>query len=110
MTQALSKSDLSPAQRRLVELMSDGGFCRIESLQVRRGEPFFEPAPRVIQTLKMGGQNNPREEASLPDFWLKQPVVDLFQTIQELGDGQILAIEVKHGLPFTVQIERATSS
>lgn len=109
MNRALSKSNLSPAQRRLVELLSDLGFGRIESLQVRRGEPLFEPAPRVLQTLKMGGQNGPREEASLPDFWLKQSVLDLFQAIEHLGDGEILAIEVKHGLPFTVQIERAAT-
>lgn len=56
--------------------------------------------------LKMGGQNGPRDEANLPDFWLKQPIVDLLQAIHEIGDGEILAIDVKHGLPFTVEIEQ----
>ena len=54
----------------------------------------------------MGGQNGPREEVGLPDFWLKQPLVDLLQTIREIGNGEILAIEVRYGLPVTVEVER----
>jgi hypothetical protein len=106
LSEAITKQSLSNRQRRLVELLQIINFGRIEALHLRGGEPVFEPAPRVVQTLKMGSQNGPREEESLQDFWLKQPVVDLLQAIRDLGDGQILAIEVKHGLPFTVQIER----
>ena len=106
MSQPITKSSLSDPQRRLVELLSNLNFGRIEALCVRRGAPIFEPAPRVIQTLKMGGQNGPHEEAGLPDFWLKQPIVDLLQTIHEIGDGEIREIVVKHGLPLTVEVER----
>jgi len=106
LNQPISKSSLSDPYCRLVELLQDLNFGKIEALRVVGGEPCFEPPPRVIQTLKMGGQNGPRDEAGLPDFWLRQPMVDLLQTIREIGDGEILAIDVKHGLPFTVEIER----
>jgi len=52
----------------------------------------------------MGSPKGPREEAALEDFWLKQPVVDLLQTIRELGDGEIASIAVMHGLPHVVEI------
>jgi len=106
----ISKSSLSHSERRLVELLQSINFGRIEGLRVRGGLPAFAPAPRVIQLLKMGGQNGPREESNLEDFWLKQPIVDLLQTIRDIGDGEVLAIEVRHGLPFTVEIERPSAS
>jgi hypothetical protein len=106
LSQPISKSSLSKPQQRLVELLQQINFGRVESLRLAGGEPSFDPAPRVVQTLKMGGQNGPRDEAGLPDFWLKQPLVDLLATIHEIHDGEILAIEVRNGLPFTVEVER----
>jgi hypothetical protein len=107
LNQPISKSSLSEPERRLVDLFQEINFGRLEALRIRAGVPLLQPAPRVIQTLKMGGQNGPREEAALPDFWLKQPLIDLIQTIRQIEDGEILSIEVKHGLPFVVEIERS---
>ncbi len=36
----------------------------------------------------------------------KQPLVDLLRTIREIGNGEILTIDVKHGLPFSAEVER----
>jgi hypothetical protein len=94
------------ANSRLVELLQEQPFCRIEHLQVRAGEPCFSPPPRVIQKLKMGADNGSRPETALPDFWLKKQVVELLETIAELGEGEIRSIEVQHGLPLIVEIER----
>jgi hypothetical protein len=110
LTPPISKSSLSRDEARLVELLQSINFGRIEALRVRGGSPVFAPGPRVVQTLKMGAQNGPREEVGLEDFWLKQPIIDLLQTVRDLRDGEILAIDVKHGLPFTVEIERSGSS
>ena len=73
---------------------------------MRGGEPMFKPAPRIIQKLKMGGENSPRPEAALGDFWLKHQTVEMLQAITDLRDGEVLSIEVKNGLPFAVEIER----
>ena len=105
MSEPKTKSSLLPSQRQLLELMQELNFGRIEDLQVRASEPVFEPAPRVIRKLKIGGENGPRSEISCADFWLKSQVVELLEAIASLGDGTVLAIEVKHGLPFSVEIE-----
>jgi hypothetical protein len=52
----------------------------------------------------MGAPRGPRDEVSLEDFWLKQPLVDLIETIREIGDGEVLSITVTHGLPHLVEI------
>ena len=105
MSEPKTKSSLLPSQRQLLELMQELNFGRIEDIQVRASEPVFDPAPRVIRKLKIGGENGPRSEISCADFWLKSQVVELLEAINNLGDGKVLAIEVKHGLPFSVEIE-----
>jgi len=100
-----TKSSLSPAQRQLVELMQQINFGRIEDLQVRAGEPVFSPAPRVVRKLKVGGDNGPRPESAYDDFLLKSRISELLESITAIGDGEVLLIDVRHGLPFAVEIE-----
>jgi hypothetical protein len=85
-------------------------FGRIEDLVVRGGEPVFDPAPRVIQKVKIGGENGPRTEFSSTDFLLKKQMIELVEAITSLGEGKVLTIDVKHGLPFAVEIEFAAST
>ena len=84
-------------------------FGRIEDLTVGGGEPVFDPAPKVIQKLKIGGDNAANPEADLQDFLLKKQTIELLQAISDLGEGTVLTIDVKHGLPFAVEIELAAS-
>jgi hypothetical protein len=105
LSEPITKSSLSEPQCRLIELLQSLNFGRVEALHVRNGVPVFEPRPRVIQTLKMGGHNAPREEVSLKDFWLKEPVIDLLQTIAKIGEGEVITITVMHGLPQIVEIQ-----
>lgn len=107
--QVVAKSSLSDPQRQLIEVMQRLNFGRIEALGVRDGEPIFDPAPRVIQTLKIGGENGPRPEYACPDFILQKPTIELLEAISSLRNGTILAINVKHGLPFTAEFEVATA-
>lgn len=93
------KMDLSPARRRLVELMQRLNFGRLEGLRVRNGEPFFDPTPRVIRSVKLGGDNGLRREASKADFLIKAEVIELFNIFDQIGDGVVESIDVRHGLP-----------
>ena len=43
--QAETKTSLTPARRRLVELMQEVNFGRIERLKVRDWEPVLDPPP-----------------------------------------------------------------
>ena len=104
---AIAKSFLSPGRRSLVELMQRVNFGRIEGLTVCRGEPVFDDAapPRVVLEVKFGADNGPRREAAIPDFALKQQVVDLFAHLDRFRDARIEALTVKHGLPFGMNVE-----
>jgi hypothetical protein len=105
MSQLIKKSDLSELERQLVELLQDLDFGRIEELRVRDGKPVLNPAPRVVATLKMKAETLARDDVHLRDFSLKQSVVLLLLLIRQIGDGKILVIEVRHGLPVTVEVE-----
>jgi len=100
-----TKSSLSGPNRRLIELMQTLNFGRIEGLHVHSGQPVFDPPPRLVQKLKMGGENGARPEASMHDFLLKHQTIELLGAIARIGDGQVLAIEVKNGLAFSMEIE-----
>lgn len=95
-----TKASLSPARRRLLELFQQVNFGRVEQLPVVNGEPQLDPPPRVVREIKFGGENGPRPELGASDFVLKSQVVELFRCFDQLGNGTIDAIEVKHGLPF----------
>ena len=101
-----TKAALSPARRRLVETMQQLNFGRIENLAVRAGEPAFDPAPKVVQDIKIGGENGPRPELTHDDFALKSQIAELFNFLNSVGDGTVAVIEVKHGLPFRLIIEQ----
>jgi hypothetical protein len=98
-----AKSELSDANRRLVELMSEVGFGTVEGLQVRGGEPAFCPPPKVTVVLKLDGDGEPPVRASA-DVALKAPVVRLLRQLDRLGDGTVLSIEVRHGLPSSMRV------
>jgi hypothetical protein len=104
-----SKAALSPARRRLLELMQSINFGRVENLVVRGGEPSFDPPPRVVREVKFGGDNGSRPELAASDFKLKAQVADLFRELDRIGDGYALVLEVKHGLPFRLLVAEAAA-
>ena len=106
---ALMKSDLSPARQRLLQLMQKQNFCRIENLHIHNGEPVFDPPPMVLQYLRIGGDNEPNIHIHQKNYVLKQAQVELFQHLDELWDGVVDEIEVRHGLPQHLRIKRAVS-
>ena len=105
MNPAITKSSLKPGQARLIELMQALNFGRVEELQVRGGQPFFDPRPRVIQKVKIGADNTARPEFLSADFRLKNGIVELLAMIERLRDGEVRSIEVRCGLPVSAEIE-----
>ena len=101
-----TKTSLSIPRRRLVELMQEINFGRIENLAVLNGEPVFDPPPHVTQDIKLDGENGPRPELKTQDFELKSKVVSLFKVLDTLGNATIRSLECKHGLPFIMRVEK----
>jgi hypothetical protein len=109
MSHCMMKAALSPARRRLLELLQQINFGRVEGLAVRDGQPVLTPSTRVIREVKFGGENGPRPELSANDFPLKAQAIELFTLLDQLRDGTIDVLEIKHGLPFRVFVAEATT-
>jgi hypothetical protein len=98
-------AELSDGRRRLLRLMRELHFGSIEELEIRGGEPIFDPAPRVVREIKFGGENDPRPEAAATDLAAKTQVTELLDSLTAIGDGTIGRLEVKHGIPFRMRLE-----
>ncbi|MGA2186553.1 MAG: hypothetical protein ABSH47_26350 [Bryobacteraceae bacterium] len=83
-------------------------YGRIDGLVILDGEPVFDPMPRIIRDIKLGGEDGPRPESNHADFLLKSQVIELFDHLTEIRNGSIESIEVKHGLPFRLVVEQST--
>jgi len=105
----LTKKTLSPAYQELLKLVQRHHFCEIQNLEVRGGEPVFDPAPRVMEFIKIGVENRSQPDPRKDDFVLRAPVLELFEHLTQLGDGRIAVIEVRRGLPFKLVVERPAS-
>lgn len=105
-----TKQSLSVPRQRLIEFMQLINFGRIERLKIMRGEPDLASIAKAVSTHKLKGEKGPRSEVSVPDFLLKQEVVELFHMLDQLQDGHIELIVVQHGLPFLLEIPRCPPS
>lgn len=109
MTHPINKASLQPARRLLLERLQQINFGRLEGLVVRDRQPVLDPPPTIIREVKFGGDNGPRPELHVDDFALKSQVVELFAVLDELRDGVIDLLEVKHGLPFRMLVREAAA-
>lgn len=101
---------LSPARRRLVELMRHMQFGRIEGLLVQGGEPVFQPPPRVIRAVKLCVAEEEQEQdlhrkMQPANGALKSQVRRLLRQFDALGNGRVECLEVQNGLPFRLAVE-----
>jgi hypothetical protein len=101
----MTKSSLKPVQRQAVEIIEGLGFGCIERLWVREGLPCYEPKPRIVQTVKLDSEPDPKLDDGHADATLKKQFESLFDQLSRLQDG-VVDIEVRHGLPFRLVLER----
>lgn len=101
----MRKSNLSARQKKLLVLMQEVNFGWIKNFTIQSGEPVLHEDSHVIRKVKMGGNNRPRSESHSADFALKQKQVELFEELSEVGKGVIKRLEVRHGLPYSMEIQ-----
>ena len=98
-------SNLCEPYQRLLRLMQTLNFGRITFL-VRACAPDFTRTVRTVRTVKLpAGDNGPRPEAGSADFELRKEVISLRDQVAKAADGARVTVEVKHGLPFLIEIE-----
>ena len=101
----MTKSSLSPGQRRTVEIIEALGFGVIEGLSVHAGLPCYEPEPRIVQAIKLDSEPERPPDRSRADLTLKKEFETLFEQLSRLGDA-IVDVEVRHRLPSKLVLER----
>ena len=104
----LSARDLSLSERRLVVVLQQLGFGRLEFARIHCGEVVLDPWPTVVRVLKSGSVER-RPPAGATDFELKNPMAAFFEYIRGVDEGEIRCLEVRHGQPFSMEIEHCIS-
>ena len=97
-------SDLNQSERRLVTAMRQLGYGRFESLEIRRGEFVLDPWPTMIRSVKFGNATPNRPIDEFDEFVLKKPLIELVTYVRTVEVGMILLLEVRGGLPFSMEI------
>jgi hypothetical protein len=107
MSRPASTAELLPSERMFVAAMSSVGFGRFEYLRIERGELALDPWPAVVRDVKFCSHDPGTSKTPTADFELKPQVAELFEYIRDVDAGEIRTLEVKSGLPFSMEIEMA---
>jgi hypothetical protein len=98
------RARMTPPRQRLVDLVGEIQFGRIENLQIRGGDPAFDPPPTVIRVLKLSAAgSNSGTPAS--DQTRRRAFAELFAHFARMRDGTIEKIQIANGLPMFAEIE-----
>jgi len=107
MRQLTHFQQLSAPRQALVRLCQRINFGRIEDMEIRRGEPVFNPAPQVFLEVRLDTEDAARPEQELPDFALPEEICRLMARLDAIGDGTIERIEVLAGIARRLIFEAA---
>ena len=99
------KASLTPARQRLLRLLQEVEFGRIENLVLRDGEPLLEMQPRVVRTITFAATGSRNRSRRVEEFELKQQMVEMFRQFDRIGNGVVARIDIKHGLPCFMTVE-----
>ncbi|MBX3385995.1 MAG: hypothetical protein KF768_05440 [Phycisphaeraceae bacterium] len=102
----MQRAHLSKPTQQVIERCQRINFGRIV-FRVRNGEPDPTQPWRTLRSVKIAsGENLPRPEALHADFKLCKEQVALLSELSHLSDGTQVTVEIKHGLPFLLEIEQ----
>ena len=110
MSQVVTKAALTPARKRLIELMQEINYGRIERLEVRAGEPVFDPPPTVLRLFLFSKDNGPNALRGIDAFALKKKVTRLFEIFDREQSLLIRELMVDNGLPIRMTVTAMTRS
>ena len=71
---------------------------------MRGGELVLDPWPATVRDVKFATQPNAGKPAE-PNSELRPQVAEFFAYVREVDAGEIRELEVRHGLPFSMEIE-----
>ena len=108
MTDVVTKAALTPARKRLVELMQEVNYgCGSRDFVVHDGEPVFDPPPTVLRLFLFGKDNGPNESRGNDGFALKKKVAELFEVFDRERSLSIQELMIDNGLPVRMTVADA---
>lgn len=103
----MRRQELSRSRRRLLELMRDVGYGRIENLTIRAGEPIFDESLLLFREVLLGRKSKEHAVPSENDFELKAQIMDLFEYFNRMQNGIIPLLKIQDGLPFQLHLKES---
>lgn len=104
MKDVVTKAALTPARKRLIELMQEIRYGRIERLLIRDGEPVFDPPPAVLRMFLLGRENAAHAARGSDDFTLKKKTMELFGIFDRERSLTIQELIIENGLPVRMTV------
>jgi hypothetical protein len=104
LSKAVTKTDLSTPRTRLIELMQELNYGRIEGLEIRDGEPQLDPPPIAVRLFMFGKTNGPNESRKRDDFVLKRKLIELFEIFDRERSLSIQELMIDNGLPVRMTV------
>jgi hypothetical protein len=100
----MSLRDLRPAERRLVTVMRQLGYGRIECIRIDGGQLVLDPWPTVVRSIKFGSATPNQPDDKPDECALKKQIAEFLAQVRCVDDGVIRILEVRGGLPFSMEI------
>ena len=104
MSRPASTRDLRPRERTFLAAMSQLWFGRFEFVRIERGEIVIDPWPTAVRDIKFAAGKQIGKPPE-PTSNLGPQVVEFFSHVRDVESGEIRQLEVRHGLPFSMEIE-----
>ena len=107
MIQPVTIQDLLPSEVAFVVAMQQLGFGRFEFLRIDNGELVLDPWPTTVRGVKFASEDPSASRTPPGKFELKRQVIELLEYVRAVDAGEIRCLEVRHGLPFAMEVELA---
>ena len=96
-------NDLTESERAVLKVMSDLWFGRLEHLNVTNGQLEMQGNSAIVREIKLGSKQS--DPVRPEEFELKEEQAEFFALCRSLKRGEIKKVEIRHGLPCSMQIE-----
>lgn len=102
-------ADLSVLERSFFVAMKNLGYGRFESVAIKGGSMVLAPWPKTIRQVRFDSRETTAIRAPMGDFELQRPVAEFFAYVRSIKDGVIAHLEVRHGMPFGMELPEMPS-
>ncbi len=104
------KSDLADEGRWLLEDMQRMGHGRYKKLPIYNGQPLVHPPPKRQRDHRPLGPAMKRPAVRTGDYILDDQYIEMFDEFKRIGNGVVLVLEVRDGLPYKMTIDESAAA